>query len=448
MKKTYEHIGIGIPTMLLPKADVDHHKWAVVACDQYTSEKEYWQQAAEIVGDAPSTLNMIYPEVFLNESEADAQKRIESIRSHMNTYLNDGVFEEYSGLIYLERQAAGKTRKGLMVAIDLEKYDYNKGSESLVRATEGTIVDRLPPRVKIRKGAPLESPHIMVLIDDPEDTVIGPLAGNTDKLEKAYDFKLMQDSGHLTGYKVDDDGLEAGVISALEALADGERFKNHYGVGDDQAVLLFAMGDGNHSLATAKSIWETTKEEAGDVAAVMNDPRRYALVELVNVHDDSLVFEPIHRVVFHLSKGVDICEKMKSYFGGKYVFGAVTSEQIMKAMVDNQRDGEHKIGIIDRDMFGVVTIKDPDHNLPVGTIQEFLDGFMADGKAEELDYVHGFDTVVRLGQEKGNVGIYLPGMDKNDLFKTVILDGALPRKTFSMGEAEEKRFYMECRRID
>lgn len=447
MKKTFEHIGLGIPTVLLPKKNVDLHKWAVVACDQYTSEPEYWEEVKRIAGDAPSTLNIVYPEVFLNESDAEAEKRIASIREHMNQYLEDGIFEEFEGLIYLERQAAGRTRKGLIVAIDLEKYEYARGSKSLVRATEGTIVERIPPRVKIRDGAPLESPHIMVLIDDPENAVLGPLSENREELEKAYDFKLMQDSGHLTGYKVTSDELEQGVIDALSGLADPAGFTSKYGLPEGTPVLLYAMGDGNHSLATAKSIWETTKAEAGDPSSVMDDPRRFALVELVNLHDDSLIFEPIHRVVFKLAPGVDICESMKAHFGNRYVFGSVTSESIMKAMVNKQRPGEHKIGIIDREMFGVVTIKDPDHNLPVGTIQEFLDTFMKAGNADELDYVHGFDTVVRLGKETGNVGIYLPAMDKNDLFKTVILDGALPRKTFSMGEAEEKRFYLECRKI-
>lgn len=441
--KKHENIGIGIPEILLPDSKVDMHKWAVVACDQYTSEPEYWAEADRIVGEAPSTLRIVYPEVFLNE--ANPQARINSINQTMHKYLQEGVLAPYQGMIYLEREAAGKIRKGLMLCIDLEKYDYTKGSTSLVRATEGTIVERIPPRVEIRKDAPIELPHIMVLIDDPENTVLGPLSEAKSKMEVAYDFSLMQDSGHLKGFKVDDQALENSVVSALEGLVDQKTFVSKYDLPDNTPVLLYAMGDGNHSLATAKAIWEKTKKDAGGFEKVKDATTRYALVELTNLHDESLVFEPIHRVMFELKK--DILGQMNSFYGDKYSFNKVASLAEMKKDVDTQSGPAHKVGVILEDGFGVIEISNPDTNLPVGSLQIFLDEFMKGGGAKEIDYVHGTEPVARLGKEKRNMGFYLPAMDKNDLFKSVILDGALPRKTFSMGEAEEKRFYLECRRI-
>jgi uncharacterized protein (DUF1015 family) len=443
--KRHEDIAIAIPTVLVPRQDIDATKWAVVACDQYTSEPEYWEKVKDTVGPSPSTLNMIYPEVFLSESDPEA--RIKAIRDSMNAYLQEGIFREKEGLVYVEREAAGAVRKGIVICVDLEKYDYTKGSTSLIRATEGTIVERIPPRVKIRKGAPLESPHIMVLIDDPDDSVIGPLTDAKGSMEMLYDFDLMMNSGHLTGYAVDSQKLEDSVVKALQNLADPVRFTEKYGLPAGTPVLLFAMGDGNHSLATAKAIWETTKQEAEDPAAVMDSPTRYALVELVNVHDEALVFEPIHRVIFNITEGRNLLEEMQKYYGSRYSLAQVTKKDAMIAAVDAQIGSGHIIGVISPDGFGLVEIMEPDSNLPVGSLQLFLDEFITSGGAEEIDYVHGTEPVVNLGAKPGNMGFYLPAMDKNDLFKTVILDGALPRKTFSMGEAEEKRFYMECRRI-
>jgi len=271
MMKTHESIAIGIPDILLPKTGVDLTKWAVIACDQFTSEPEYWQEVSGIVGEAPSTLNLIYPEVYLGEKDPDA--RIASIRYHMNLYLQEGLLDQKQGFIYVERQTGRQTRKGLMVCIDLEQYDFRKGSSSVVRATEGTILDRIPPRVKVREGAPLEVPHIMVLIDDPENTVIGPLTQNKERLEKLYDIELMLDSGHLAGYRVNEHEVEDGIIQNLQALAAPETFEKKYDLDPQTPVLLFAMGDGNHSLATAKTIWEKTKENVQDKMAVLD--RKY-----------------------------------------------------------------------------------------------------------------------------------------------------------------------------
>jgi len=436
--KTYPDLGILIPEVYLPKPGVDLHKWAVIAVDQFTSEPEYWAQVEQIVGDAPSTFRLTLPEIYL-EKPGEAE-RIQAIQATTRQYLDAGILQPRQGLIYVERTAGGKTRKGLMLCLDLECYDYTKGSTSLIRATEGTIVDRLPPRIKIREGAALELPHILVLIDDPLRTVIEPIGAATDRLEKLYDFDLMLGSGHLTGYAVNDAALEAGVIAALRGLAQPETFAQKYGLMPDQPVLLFAMGDGNHSLATAKAIWEKIKHSVGP-----DHPARYALVEIENVHDEGLDFEPIHRVLFGLKR--DFLAALKDAFGDNVTYAPVATADEMITRVDAGQADRQLVGLVTDQGCGVIEITHASSNLPVGTIQAFLDPFLKAGGAEKIDYVHGADVTVRLGSQPGQVGLYLPGMRKGDLFKTVILDGALPRKTFSMGEAREKRFYLEARQI-
>lgn len=436
--KNFDSIGVQIADVLLPKAGIDLQKWATIACDQFTSEPEYWQQVSEIVGNAPSTLNLVFPEVYLEDG--DSSQRIEKIQQTMRDYVAQGLFETLPHLLYVERTVEGKTRKGLILALDLEKYDYNKGATSLIRATEGTIIERLPPRMKIRQGALLELPHILVLIDDPKGTVIEPLTAKKEHLTPRYDFDLMMDSGHLSGYVVEDTNLEFQVVAALKELARPEVFAAKYGLPEDTPVLLFAMGDGNHSLATAKAIWEKIKPQVG-----MNHPARYALVEIENVHDSGLAFEPIHRVLFDLQR--DIFADMQAFYGDRYAYRPAANEAEMRARVTQGASGQHVIGVITPEGFGTLEIAEPSSNLPVGTLQAFLDDFIKTGGAVKIDYVHGDDTVVRLGKQPGHIGFFLPGMDKSDLFKTVILDGALPRKTFSMGHAHEKRFYMEARRI-
>jgi len=443
--RTYESIAIGIPEIQHPREGLDLTKWAVVACDQFTSEPAYWEKVAAFVGDAPSALNLIYPEVYLGEKNEDA--RIARIRDHMKLYIEKGLFLSFEGFVYVERTAGSRTRKGLMVCLDLEQYDFRKGSKSLIRATEGTILERIPPRVRIREGAPLEIPHIMVLFDDPENTVIGPLGRKKAGLTKIYDFDLMMNSGHLSGFRVDSPELEARLVRSLAALADPGAFAKKYGLASGTPVLLYAMGDGNHSLATAKTIWEKTKEKALDKTAIMDSPLRHALVELVNLHDKALIFEPIHRVLFDLAPERNVIGELLSFYKGRSLYSDVCSGQEMQTVVDSQQGSPHTIGVIVGEGFGLVKISRPEANLPVGTLQNFLDVFMKDKGAKAIDYVHGTESVVQLGNKRNTVGFYLPALNKNDLFKTVILDGVLPRKTFSMGEAWEKRFYMEARRL-
>jgi hypothetical protein len=436
--KNYPSLGIQVPDILLPKPGIDLTQWAVIACDQFTSEPEYWQKVADQVGDAPSTYHLILPEIMLGMEQEQA--RIKTTQAAMKRYLAEGLLVEHKGMILVERRVNGVTRKGIMLALDLEAYDFTPGSQTLIRASEGTIVDRLPPRMRIREGAPLELPHILVLIDDPGRSVIEPLYAERAKLQKLYDFELMSDSGHLTGYSLADASLEARVNGALEKLAAPQAFRARYRLKSDAQVLLFAMGDGNHSLATAKAIWEKNKQTVG-----MDHPSRYALVEIENVHDEGLSFEPIHRVVFGL-KG-DLLTEMKASFKGALELTPLPDAQALFKQVDRAHSNRQIFGVLSGDQAYRVTLTKPTSNLTVGTLQPFIDGLIMEQVADRVDYIHGGEVVVRLSTESGNAGFYLPGMDKSELFRTVILDGVLPRKTFSMGEAREKRFYMECRKI-
>jgi hypothetical protein len=429
--------GYRIPRVLLPAPGVDLSKWAVIACDQFTSEPEYWRQVASLVGDAPSTYHLILPEVYL-ETPGEAE-RVGSIHRTMQEYLERALFAEHEGLILVERQVSGRTRHGIMLALDLEAYDYRRGSTSLIRATEGTILERIPPRVRIRSGAPLELPHILVLIDDPERAVIEPLVAERSARSVLYDFELMLGSGHLTGYSVDE-SASARALTALERLADPAAFARKYGLGPAVPVMLFAMGDGNHSLATAKAIWEQIKPQAG-----MDHAARYAMVEVENIHDEGLEFEPILRVLFDVME--DLRQALDDFYPGRCRWTPCRIAVEMAAIVDHQEGAEQAIGVLTPQGASVVRIFDPPSNLPVGTLQSFLDAWGERGGFSKIDYVHGAEVAIRLGSQPGNAGFYLPAISKSDLFKTVILDGALPRKTFSMGEAREKRFYMEARRI-
>jgi hypothetical protein len=437
--KTYPEIGIRIPQIYLPHPGVDLQRWAVVACDQYTSQPEYWDQVENFVGDAPSTLRLVLPEVYLGTPEESG--RVRRAQESMHAYLEQGILEAHQGLMYVERSVAGKTRRGLLLAVDLECYDYQKGAQSLIRATEGTILDRLPPRMKIRQEAQLEMPHILVLIDDPGRTVIEPLAQATQEMVPCYDFDLMMDSGHIRGYRIEDPGLEDQVIRALQDLADPHQFARKYGLQDGQSVLLFAMGDGNHSLATAKAVWDQIKSETG-----MDHPARYALVEIENVHDQGLEFEPIHRVLFNLN--VDVLAAIQTYYGESASYTPCQDCLEMVDQVENPPDDRQAFGVVINHKFGVVKIANPASNLAIGSLQPFLDYLVEAELADKIDYVHGKCVICRLSARPHTVGFYLPRMAKSDLFKTVILDGALPRKTFSLGEAHEKRFYIESRWID
>jgi hypothetical protein len=438
MKQTLSQIAVQIPETLIPKPGIDLQKWAVIACDQFTSEPEYWHAVEAQVGNAPSTLKIILPEVYLGQPDEAARQK--QVVTTMQSYLSDDIFTHFEDFILVERTVGGKTRRGLMLALDLEKYDFKPGSTSLIRASEGTIVDRLPPRIKIREQALIESPHILVLIDDPQKTVVEPLVSQKEQLTSIYDFELMQGSGHLHGYQVNRPELQQQIIHAFEKLADPQVFTQKYHLKKDLPVLLFAVGDGNHSLATAKSVWEKMKQTVS-----MDHPARYALVEIENIHDAGLEFEPIHRLLFGVHGNIKA--GLQAFYPGQVTFGSCPDQKELLRTIALSNSNRHCMGLITPQGFEIVQIQEPRANLAVGTLQTFLDDWLETGQADKIDYIHGNDVVFKLGSQPGQLGFILPAMAKEDLFKTVILDGVLPRKTFSMGEAHEKRFYLECRKI-
>jgi len=440
--KTFSEIALGIPKILLPQK-VDLNQWAVVACDQYTSEPQYWNQVKKIVGTSPSTYKITLPEIYLEEK--NVTERIAKINQEMKKYLQEGLFKEEEGFILVDRKTSKvKSRKGLMVALDLEKYDFSKGSQSLIRATEGTVLERLPPRIKIREGASIELPHIMVLIDDPQKTVIEPLFKL--KLPKVYDFELMMKGGHLRGWKICEEKNIEKISQALSKLNSRTSFQQKY---PGKEVLLYAVGDGNHSLATAKSIWEGIKVGSKDKKKVMLHPARWALVELLNVHDSGIIFEPIHRVIFNVDLNL-LLKEMEHFFssqGSSFSFQESKTQKDLEKELSITEKNVHKVILVSKQGDRILKIKNPKSNLAVGTLQSFIDIYLRKHSEARIDYIHGKEVVHQLGAKPGNVGFLLPTMPKEELFRTVILDGVLPRKTFSMGEAEEKRFYLEARKI-
>lgn len=383
--------------ILLPQKDFEN--WAVIACDQYTSEPEYWDKVRTAAADKPSALNVVLPEVYLT---GDNSKKIDAINAKMHEYLNNKIFTEYTDcLVYVERiQSDGKCRRGIVGKIDLESYDYRSGTDAEIRATEQTVLSRIPPRVEIRKNAPMELPHVMLLFDDAQDVVFSYLASNVENFKKIYDFKLMCNAGSIKGYILNNDAKQF-VLEKFDALK-----KQNNG-------FLFCVGDGNHSLATAKECYNLNKSET----------TRYALTEVVNIHDTALQFEPIYRVVFGVEPQSIINDFVKTVGKGNQMFKCYYG------------DTEIEIGV------------NPTAKLAVGTLQTFLDEYVKEHNGVEVDYIHGEDSLKKLASRKNAVGFIFDGMKKSELFDAVNADGSLPRKTFSMGHADDKRFYIEARKI-
>lgn len=410
--------------ILLPK-NTDMTKWSVVACDQYTSEPEYWADVEKIVGENPSTLKLTLPEIYLEEE--NIQERINNINENMKELMEENFFNEYKdSMIYLQRtQKDGKIREGLMGIVDLEGYNYEVGSQTPIRATEKTVIERIPPRVKIRQNATLELPHIMILIDDDKKDIIESLKTKVNENDVVYDFDLMKDGGHIKGYLLNNSTMDE-IDRKLELLADEDSFEKKYDV-KNKGVLLFAMGDGNHSLATAKACYENLKKTMSE-EEYLNNPARYALVELVNLHSDALEFEAINRVVFDTNPE-NLIKKLKEYY-----------------IINKEGNGE-KFEIITKDIDEIWYIENPKSNISVGSIQIFLDEYLKEN-AGKIDYIHGEGVTKELTRKNdNNVGFIFDAMPKSELFKTVILDGSLPRKTFSMGHSYDKRYYLEARKI-
>ena len=416
----FERIGIRPAQILLPAPGVKPETWACIACDQYTSEPEYWQKAFAAAGDAPSAIRLILPEYDLKNSET----LIPRIHQAMADYLAKGLLAPAvdPGFILCERTIASGTRLGLVCAVDLEEYSFEKGSLPLIRPTEQTITDRLPPRLKIRRGAPVELTHIMILIDDPDRTVLEPLQAAKASLRKVYDFDLMMGGGHLAGWAVEGEEMLARVDQSLNALLDTK----------GEHPLLLAVGDGNHSLATAKAYWNEIRESLSE-AERESHPARYALCEIVNIHDEALLFEPIYRIVTGTTR-MEILAAWKQY----------AAQHGMH--LDREGEG-HRFTVVSADGEGTVVVKDPEGAIPCETIQKFLDDFLANHPGTGIDFIHGEVSLRTLAEKPGTVGFLLPEIDKHTFFKDVETLGVLPRKTFSMGEADEKRFYMEAKRI-
>ena len=425
-----EKMGLRASDLMIPKKGADLSKWAVVACDQFTSEKDYWQDVDRIVGKDPSTLRLIFPECYLDDGDGD--KRIADINRTMDSYVKEEIFDTYRDCFFLVKRTCGKSsRWGLMASLDLDRYSWEKDSKSLIRATEGTILSRIPPRKKIRKDAPLEIPHIMVLISDKDKTVIEPLAAKADRLAEVYDVELMKNGGHLQAWVVDSEKDKTAIADAFATLYDGLNPEN---------PLLFAMGDGNHSFATAKSCWEDIKQTLTEEERKTH-PARFCLVELENIFDPGLVFEPIHRVLFNVPEDVFLAELEKN--AKKIETEKVGCRNCIAKRIADQ--GRQRFGYCTSEKHVVVTLDEPSANIAAGTLQKVIDSLIAKGYS--VDYIHGADVTDKLGSEKGNIGLFLPVIDKGTFFDTIIKDGALPRKTFSMGEANEKRYYMEARAI-
>ncbi len=425
-------VGVRVPDILLPRPGVDLNTWAVVACDQFTSQPEYWWEAAELVAGRPSTLNLIFPEVYLAEPDPDA--RIRSINTAMAECLDKGFLETHPATMVLVRRSTqhGTVRWGLIVALDLEQYSWGEHDLTLIRATEGTILDRLPPRVAVRREAPLELPHIMVLIDDPDRAVIEPLAAASERLSQLYDTELMLGGGRVTGWAVDSAADLADVASGLERL--------HQAL-DPANPLLFAMGDGNHSFATAKSIWNDLRTTLPPDQWA-DHPARYCLVELENIHDPGLEFEPIHRVLFHTSR--DSFETaLASQCANFERIPVGTADEVLTAI---EAPGPQLFGYIDEGGYAVYRLTEPRASIAAGTLQRVIDTLLQGGTSE-VDYIHGTDVTAELGALPGNIGLFLPQVAKDSFFGSIVADGALPRKTFSLGEAQDKRYYLEARRL-
>ena len=417
--------------ILLPREDIPLEKWGCVACDQFTSDRAYWERADAAVGSCPSTLRLILPEVYLGDK--DAAQRVERIHAAMDAYSRDVLTRAVDGFVYVERtEQSGRVRQGLVGKIDLEAYSYEKGSRPAIRPSERTVTERIPPRMAVRRGACLETPHVMMLADDPGCTLIEPIGEKKEQLRKVYEGELMLGGGHIAGWAVEDPALLAQIDTALQGLGRQEVFDARYPQARGAAPLTLAVGDGNHSLASAKAYWEELKQTLPPEQQA-DHPARWCLAEVCNVHSPAIEIEPIHRVLFNVDCGAVLLALIAwsdSHNAG-ICFGDARQQSFTLA-------GPH--------IANVLSFEHPVAPLTVGTIDAFIEYFMARHIEARVDYVHD-EPAVRALCKQGGVAFLLPPFDKSDLFKGVVMGGVLPRKTFSMGHAEEKRYYIECRKI-
>jgi hypothetical protein len=433
-------LGIAIPEILLPRPDLDLEKWAVIACDQFTQDRTYWAQVADAVGSAPSTLHLIFPEIYIEDP--GRAERIRNIHKAMDAYLAGGIFSPpKKGLIYLERSTPyHPCRRGLMLTVDLEQYDWKAHARSLIRATEGTIAERLPPRMEVRRGAALESPHGILLIDDEADTLLPGLGAQAKKMSPPIYHTPLQ-GGAISGWLLDKETAWAYLADGLQVLAR----KAQAGYGNPEGnPFLYAVGDGNHSLASAKAIWEEYKIAHAGEPGLMAHPARWALVEVENLYDPGIGFEPIHRLMFGADLGAVL--HLLSGIPG-FTSRPVAQREELSALVGDEGALQSRLGLIAGTEFVLVEVEAS--GLVTDYLQPLVDAFITDTAGTSIDYIHGEADLFKSALHSGSasVGILLPPVKKSGLFKTVNRRGPLPRKSFSMGKAMEKRFYFECRRL-
>ena len=417
--------------ILLPSEQIPVGQWGCVACDQFTSDRSYWEKAAQAAAGGPSTLDLILPEVYLEEDDVDA--RISAIHAAMDDYARNVLTRAVDGFIYVERtEQSGRVRQGLVGRIDLEAYSYAEGAVPAIRPSEHTVESRIPPRMAVRRGARLETPHIMMLADDPGCTLIEPIGEKKEQLRKVYEGDLMLNGGHIAGWAVEDPALLAQIDSALNVLGSQEAFDARYPQAKGGAPLTLAVGDGNHSLASAKACWEELKKTLTPEQQLTH-PARWCLAEVCNVHSPAIEIEPIHRVLFNVDCGAVLLALIA--WSDSNMAGICFGDSKQQAFT---LAGPH--------VSNVLSFEDPVAPLTVGTVDEFIEYFMARHSEARVDYVHD-EPAVRALTRQGGVAFLLPPFEKSDLFKGIVMGGVLPRKTFSMGHAEEKRYYIECRRI-
>ena len=418
--------------ILLPEKDIPVSRWACLACDQFTSQPDYWEQAAALAAGGPGALHIVLPEVYLDK--VDTPARIRAIHETMERYRAGVLTRRVNGFVYVERtQSGGKVRQGLVGLIDLEQYDWRPNTRPAVRPTEGTVPSRIPPRLAVRSGACLESPHILMLADDAGCTLVEPMAAQKERLPLLYEGELALGGGFVRGWAVEDPALLAGVEKALAALGSQAAFDEKYPGAADEAPLTLAVGDGNHSLATAKAYWEALKGELPQDQRAAH-PARWCLAEVCNLHSEAIAFEPIHRVVFGVP-GLQLLARLKEWCAARNI--AVDGEEA---------PGGQALTLVHGAWKRTVRLAGSPEPLAVGTVEAFLADFLKRNPASSVDYIHGEEAVAQLC-EAGNTGILLPPFEKADLFRGVVLGGVLPRKTFSMGHARDKRYYLECRAI-
>ncbi len=442
----FDAIALRVPKILLPNPEIDCSKWAVIACDQYVHDRSYWEEVKSIVGNTPSTLDLIYPEVYLYDDEH--KERIARVHNNMKRFVTDGIFrDKIEGFLLVDRLLpSGKSRKGLVVALDLEHYDSRSQSKTLIRTTEGTYRKNLDARLEVRGNASVESPHILVLIDDPQKEIIEPL------FEVGYpnivDFELMMNGGRLRYQLIDSKDDIARIAQKLAKRIEPDYINAKYGI--ENETLLYAMGDGNHSFAAAQKAWENIRSTVVDGRGIARHPARYAMVELINLHDDAIDIEPIHRLIAPVDP-TTTCNAMVALLNESAARARL--EKVSSTEEQNQRiailgsESTHCLPYRAAGNMGILVVENPSQRTIPETMEAALDLFTRENTEAEVGFIHGADVIDDLGNRPDTLGFYMPSISKDSVFESIVRYGAYPRKSISIGHADEKRYYMECRSL-